>query len=95
MVQLNDELIALLDRRAAREGMSRSQMIREAIEAFLADDREREIDRQIIEGYTRMPQGGEHDIDEWGDLGKMVTALTAQALRRLDEEEREAGFAPW
>ncbi len=95
MVQLNDELLALLDRRAAREGVSRSQMIREAITTFLAEDREREIDRQIVEGYTRMPQGGEFDVDEWGDLAGMVTALTADALHRVDEEERAAGFDPW
>ncbi|MGH8909606.1 MAG: CopG family ribbon-helix-helix protein [Egibacteraceae bacterium] len=95
MVQLNEELLVLLDRRAARDGLSRSQLIREAVEAFLAQDREREIDRQIIEGYTRMPQGGEYDIDEWGDLGKTVTALTVDAFRRLDEEERAAGFDPW
>lgn len=95
MVQLNDELVALLDRRAAKEGVSRSQMIREAIEAFLSEDREREIDRQIVEGYTRMPQGGEYDVDEWGDLAGMVTALTVDALRQLDAEERAAGFDPW
>ncbi|MGH8898164.1 MAG: ribbon-helix-helix protein, CopG family [Egibacteraceae bacterium] len=95
MVQLTDELLDLLDRRAAQEGVSRSQLIREAIQAFLAEDHEREINRQIVEGYTRMPQGGEYDVDEWGDLGKAVTALTVETLRRLDEEEREAGIEPW
>lgn len=95
MVQLTQELVELLDRRAAREGVSRSQLIRDAIEAFLARDREAAIDRQIVDGYTRMPQGGEYDRDEWGDLGRMVSGLTVEQLRRLNEEEREAGFAPW
>lgn len=95
MVQLNQELVELLDRRAAREGVSRSQVIREAIEAFLAGDREAAIDRRIVDGYTRMPQGGEYDADEWGDLGGMVTGLVVEQLRRLDQEEREAGFEPW
>lgn len=95
MVQLNDELLDLLDRRASRTGVSRSQVIREAVEAFLANDREAAIDRQIVEGYTRMPQGGEFDVDEWGDLGQMMTALTAESFRALAEEEREAGYEPW
>jgi predicted transcriptional regulator len=95
MVQLTDELVGLLDRRAAAAGVSRSQLIREAIEAYLAADREAEVDRRIKEGYTRMPQGGEYDVDEWGDLGNMVTALTAESLKRLAEEEDAAGLEPW
>lgn len=95
MVQLSDELLRLLDRRAAARGVSRSLLIREAIEAFLSADREADIDRRIIEGYTRMPQGGEYDVDEWGDLGQMVTALAAESLRRLEGEERAGGYEPW
>ncbi len=95
MVQLTDELLELLDRRAAIAHVSRSQLIREAIEAYLAADREAEIDRQIRQGYTRLPQGGEYDVDEWGDLGRMVTALTVESLRRLQDEERAAGLEPW
>lgn len=95
MVQLNEELLDLLDERAARAGVSRSQVIREALEEFLTSDREAAIDRGIVEGYTRMPQGGEYDADEWGDVGKLMTALTADQMRSLTEEEREAGFEPW
>lgn len=75
--------------------MSRSELIRTALKAFLTADREAEIDRQIVEGYRRMPQGGEYDGDEWGDLGQAVTALTAATLRQLQDEEREAGPPPW
>lgn len=73
-------------------------------EAYLAADREAEIDRRIQEGYRRMPQGGEYDKDEWGDLGAMTTALGAATLERLAEEEEEeeeeaaaaaAGLGPW
>jgi predicted transcriptional regulator len=95
MVQLNEHLLERLDRRAAREGVSRSQLIRHAVEDFLASDRQAEIDRQVVEGYRRMPQGGEHDVDEWGDLGLAVATLSAETFRALDEEEREAGFGPW
>lgn len=95
MVQLTDDLVELLDRRASAAGVSRSQVIRDAIEAYLAADEEAEIDRQIVEAYTRMPQGGEYDVDEWGDLGQMVTALTVEALRQIQEEERSEGLEPW
>lgn len=95
MVQLNDQLLDLLDRRAARAGVSRSHVIREAIEAYLVADRQATIDRQIIDGYTRMPQGGEFDADDWGDLGAFVSALTVAQHRHMREEERNAGFEPW
>jgi predicted DNA-binding protein len=95
MVQLNEELLERLDRRASASGVSRSQVIREAIEAYLADDQAATTDRLIVEGYTRMPQGGEYDADAWGELGAMATALTVDQMRRLNEEERAAGFEPW
>jgi metal-responsive CopG/Arc/MetJ family transcriptional regulator len=55
LVQLNDELLALLDEKAARTGVSRSEFVRRAVEAFLSDELSSEIDRAIIEGYTRTP----------------------------------------
>lgn len=95
MVQLTDELLTLLDQRAARTGVSRSRLIREAVEEFLASDRDALIDRQIVEGYTKMPQGGEHDADEWGDIARQMTTLAADQMRHLNEEERDSGFEPW
>jgi metal-responsive CopG/Arc/MetJ family transcriptional regulator len=56
LVQLSDELLAQLDARAARDGRSRSDLIREAVAGFLLADREAEVDRRIIEAYTRQPQ---------------------------------------
>jgi len=83
IVQLTDPLVDLLDKRAAREHVSRSQVIREAVEAYLREDREAEIDRQIVESYTRFPAGGEHDIDEWGDLNAWHEGLAeARAQER-------------
>lgn len=55
LVQLSDELLAELDARVAREGRSRSQLIREAIAGYLTEDPEADIDRRIVEGYTRQP----------------------------------------
>ncbi|MEY2513993.1 MAG: Ribbon-helix-helix protein copG family, partial [bacterium] len=54
--QLSDELLAQLDARVAREGRSRSDLIREAVAAYLAADRAADIDRQIVEAYARQPQ---------------------------------------
>jgi metal-responsive CopG/Arc/MetJ family transcriptional regulator len=56
LVQLNEALLRQLDERAAREGRSRSALIREAIEAYLHDEAKARIDREIIEGYERIPE---------------------------------------
>jgi hypothetical protein len=34
-------------------------------------------------------------VDAWGDLAKLHEATTAETLRRLAEQERAAGHAPW
>ena len=62
LVQFSDDLLQRLDRYRAREGRSRSDVVREAVEQYLAADREAEIDRLIVEGYTRRPAS-----DVWGD----------------------------
>ena len=67
LVQLNDELLALLDERAARERRSRSTLIREALESFLHDEIGAEVGRRIVEGYRRHPQTGE-EVD-WAEAG--------------------------
>jgi metal-responsive CopG/Arc/MetJ family transcriptional regulator len=63
LVQLTDELVTALDDRAARLKVSRSQLIRTAIEEYLRADREAEIDAAIVEGYTRMPP----EPDRWAE----------------------------
>jgi len=55
LVQLSDELLERLDSYRAREGRSRSEVVREAIERYLAADREAEIDRLIVLAYKRQP----------------------------------------
>ncbi|MGI8904180.1 MAG: ribbon-helix-helix protein, CopG family [Solirubrobacteraceae bacterium] len=66
LVQLTDELVALLDQRAVRDRRSRSDLIRQAIERFVEDDRQAEISRQIVAGYTRIPQSDD-DLDRWAE----------------------------
>ncbi len=55
LVQLSEDLLRRLDERAAREGRSRSALIRDAIEAYLYDEENARIDREIREGYERIP----------------------------------------
>jgi metal-responsive CopG/Arc/MetJ family transcriptional regulator len=62
LVQLSDELLERLDSYRRREGLSRSQVVRDAIEHYLAADREAEIDRLIVDAYTRQPAQ-----DVWGE----------------------------
>jgi metal-responsive CopG/Arc/MetJ family transcriptional regulator len=59
LVQLTRRLLQRLDERAAREGRSRSALIRDAIEAYLYDEEQARIDREIREGYERIPQTDE------------------------------------
>jgi metal-responsive CopG/Arc/MetJ family transcriptional regulator len=73
LVQLSDELLAALDERASRAGTSRSELIREAIEAYLKQGHDAEIDAAIVDGYTRIPP----DDDPW------IEALARESLRRL------------
>lgn len=65
LVQLTDDLVALLDERALREGVSRSQLIRAALESFLAADSRRAVDEAIVEGYRRIPPG---ELDPWAEV---------------------------
>lgn len=92
MVQLSDELVALLDREAHRRRVSRSALIRDLLEVALTGAREAEIDRRIVEGYTNIPPGAP---DEWGDLAELTSTSTNDLLARLDAEERGAGFERW
>jgi metal-responsive CopG/Arc/MetJ family transcriptional regulator len=65
LVQLTPELLEALDGYVARTGAdSRSEVIRAAIERMLAEDREAQIDRAIVDGYSRHPA-----TDLWADLG--------------------------
>lgn len=92
MVQLNDRLLRLLDRHAQRRGISRSALIRTALEDFLRKDQEATAGDQIVEGYKRMPPASP---DEWGDLEQMTDNAAVDVLHRLDAEESAAGHEQW
>jgi predicted transcriptional regulator len=64
LVQLNDELVALLDERAAKTGRPRSAIIRAAVERELSTERDAAIDSAIVAGYTRFPAA---ELDPWAE----------------------------
>ena len=92
MVQLNDRLVDLLDEFAAREGLSRSAVIRRAIEEFLANNEQALVGRQIVDGYKRIPPA---TPDEWGEVQDVTNGATVDLLHRLDAEERARGHPAW
>lgn len=56
IVQLIDELLTELDAlRAQTPGRSRSELIREALEADILQRRSAAIEPAIVDGYTRVP----------------------------------------
>jgi predicted transcriptional regulator len=69
--KLPDELAEAVHFLAQREGRAKSQLIREALEAYLAH--QREIDQLTLEGLSAMRSGDvvEHDeivndLQQWG-----------------------------
>ena len=73
-VRMEPDLLARLDWLVARCSFdNRAEGIRAAIEAMATQEREREIDEQIIEAYTRMPQSedevvGAPNFSPWNGL---------------------------
>lgn len=92
MVQLSDELVRQLDVEAQRQGTSRSDLIRQAVAAFLADARRDEVGERIAEGYRRIPPG---TPDAWGDLERQAERNQRALAQRLDAEEKAAGVEGW
>jgi metal-responsive CopG/Arc/MetJ family transcriptional regulator len=56
IVQLDDRLIAELDREAKDLGISRSELLRRAGHAYLRALGEAHKEREMIEAYRRVPQ---------------------------------------
>lgn len=90
LVQLDDELVAALDREARRAGTSRSAIIRQAVRAYLATSEHDERVARYVDGYRRSPPA---TPGEWGDLGHEADVHGHELALRLDEEERRSGLS--
>lgn len=75
MVQLSERLVRLLDRRAASDGVSRSQVIREAVEAHLAHDEAQQRVTRFVSAYER-----------WPETDDELSTATANARALIEEE---------
>lgn len=56
IVQLDDKLVAALDKAARREGVSRSELLRRGAVAFLEAQKILREERKQAEAYRRIPQ---------------------------------------
>ncbi len=72
LVQLTTPLLELLDRAAARRQVSRSQLIRDAVSAYLRADERALHDEQMVQGYGADSQVGSADDDDptWSDRAR-------------------------
>jgi len=89
IVQLTSEMVNALDVEALRTGVSRSALIRDAVESYLEAGREAQITAHLVAAYSEAPQGAR---DEWGDVAKETRDNTTRTLQRLDREEEDAGL---
>jgi hypothetical protein len=48
----------------------------------------------LIDFLASKPKPGDI-VDEWGNLSAMTRASAARTMRRLDEQEQEAGHKAW
>lgn len=56
IVQLDDNLVAELDKAAAQEGVSRSELIRRASLALIEARKILKLEKRLVDAYTRVPQ---------------------------------------
>lgn len=56
IVQLDDRLVAELDKAAKQDGVSRSELLRGAALALLEARKIRKLERRLVDAYTQMPQ---------------------------------------
>lgn len=56
IVQLDDRLVAELDKAAKQDGVSRSELLRTAAAALLEARRVRTLERQLVAAYREKPQ---------------------------------------
>lgn len=88
LVQLTDELVELLDRRASVQGVSRSALVRDLLAEALQVDRGADLSRRMIEGYRKVPQ--QNGEDAWGDLDAWSETNARRNLAALGAEEEQS-----
>jgi len=67
LVQLDDRLVAELDRIAAGLAVNRSELIRRIAQAFIQAEDEAKADAELIAAYRAKPQD-EAELDAWTSI---------------------------
>jgi hypothetical protein len=81
MLQLDVAQIERLDREAARAGVSRSHLIRQAVDAAFSPP----IDHDLAARYAAAYPDGGIDTDEWGNLDEWHAAAGRDRIRSARE----------
>lgn len=72
IVQLDDTLVAALDRAAKEDGVSRSELLRRAATRLLDGRRQERLDRRHAAGYRKAPQSLDlvefYDVSDAGNV---------------------------
>lgn len=76
MLQFSEEQIEQLDRAAKHSGASRSQVVRDAVDALLAP----KPDADVAALYAAAYPSGSFGTDEWGDLDAWHDAIERQRV---------------
>jgi len=79
-VRLPDPLVEAIDG-LAEGALTRTDVVRLALEQFVEREARRKIDEALIRGYTEHPPGG---VDQWGDLEAQTAAEGRRAAAALD-----------
>lgn len=74
MVQLTEPLLERLDARAGRERISRSRLIRDAVEAYLAGDTCPELEDRYRRAYEAEPLD---EPEAWGSIAAWHRGLAS------------------
>ncbi len=56
IVQLDDRIVAELDKAAAQDGVNRSELIRMAAIALIEARKIRKLEKELVDAYTKVPQ---------------------------------------
>lgn len=80
LIHLAEKDIEQLDKRANDEGISRSQVVRDAVASYLASDAAAELDELVSKAYEEFPLG---TPDEWGDMETFLAAVRAEKAKHL------------
>jgi metal-responsive CopG/Arc/MetJ family transcriptional regulator len=83
-LRISDELAGQLDATVDDGFESRSEALRVAIEEFVSRRKSARLDREIVEGYKRIPSA---ETDEWGSVETAHVLTSTILARALDEED--------